>query len=162
MVRVIAGTVPHMDAARFPPVAGEALDGTPFVAPRDLAAGRTVALFGFAIEQRAELETWVPFLDVLARGGTGVRARLFIPLGVPKLMRGALVGAMKTAVTAPELRASTIPLFVDVGGFARALAITDRSHLVILVVEPDGRITWRGSGPYSETAAASLTAALGA
>jgi hypothetical protein len=150
-----------MDAARFPPVTGEALDGTPFVAPRDLANGRTVALFGFAIEQRAELETWVPYLDALARGGTGVRARLFVPLGVPKIMRGALVGAMKAAVTQPELRASTIPLFVDVHAFVRALGIGDRAHLVILLVQPDGRIAWRGSGPFSETAAASLTAALG-
>ncbi|HEX3462824.1 MAG TPA: hypothetical protein VHS78_02055 [Candidatus Elarobacter sp.] len=149
-----------MDAARFPPVAGEALDGTPFVAPRDLAGGRTVALFGFALEQRPELETWVPYLDALARGESGVRARLFVPLGVPKLMRGALVGAMKAAVTAPELRASTIPLFVDVDTFVRALGISDRAHLVILLVEPDGRITWRGSGPFSETAGASLTAAL--
>ena len=151
-----------MDAARFPPVAGEALDGTAFVAPRDLAAGRTVALFGFAVEQRAELDTWVPYLDALVRSDDGVRARLFVPLGVPKLMRGALVGAMKAAVTAPELRASTIPLFVDVGAFARALAIGDRAHLAILLVEPDGRITWRGSGPFSETAGASLSAALGA
>jgi hypothetical protein len=150
-----------MDAARFPAAAGEALDGTPFVAPRDLAAGRTVALFGFAIEQRAELETWVPYLDGIARNGSGVRVRLFVPLGVPKLMRGAVVGAMKAAVTQPELRASTIPLFLDVDGFARALAIRDRAHLAILVVEPDGRITWRGSGPFSETAGASLSAALG-
>jgi hypothetical protein len=150
-----------MDAARFPAAAGEALDGTPFVAPRDLAAGRTVALFGFAIEQRAELETWVPYLDRVARNGSGVRVRLFVPLGVPKLMRGAVVGAMKAAVTQPELRASTIPLFLDVDGFARALAIRDRAHLAILVVEPDGRITWRGSGPFSETAGASLSAALG-
>lgn len=150
-----------MDAARFPAAAGEALDGTPFVAPRDLAAGRTVALFGFAIEQRAELETWVPYLDRVARNGSGVRVRLFVPLGVPKLMRGAVVGAMKAAVTQPELRASTIPLFLDVDGFARALAIRDRAHLAILVVEPDGRITWRGSGPFSETAGASQSAALG-
>ncbi len=150
-----------MDAARFPPVTGEALDGTPFVAPRDLANGRTVALFGFAIEQRAELETWVPYLDALARAGNGVRARLFVPLGAPKIVRGAIVGAMKAGVPQPELRASTIPLFVDVDAFVRALGIGDRAHLVILLVEPDGRITWRGSGPFSETAAASLTAALG-
>lgn len=150
-----------MDAARFPAAAGEALDGTPFVAPRDLTAGRTVAIFGFAIEQRAELETWVPYLDALARGGGGLQVRLFIPLGVPKLMRGALVGAMKAAVTQPELRASTIPLFLDVDAFARALGIRDRAHLVILLIEPDGRVAWRGSGPFSETAGASLSAALG-
>ena len=149
-----------MDVARFPPVASETLDGSPFVAPRDLAAGRTVALVGFAIEQRAELETWVPYIDALVRSRTDVRARLFIPLGTPRLLRGPLVAAMKAAVTAPELRASTIPLFLDVDTFARTLGIGDRTHLTLLLVEPDGRITWRGSGPFSEPAGASLTSAL--
>jgi hypothetical protein len=149
-----------MDLARFPAVSGEALDGTPFAAPRDLAAGRTVALVAFALEHRSELETWVPYIDALVRSRSDVRARLFAGIGVPKMMRGAIVKAMKAAVTAPELRASTIPLFVDVPAFARALGIGDRAHLTILLVEPDGRITWRGSGPYSEAAGASLTAAL--
>jgi hypothetical protein len=150
-----------MDAARFPPVSGAALDGTPFVTPRDLVAGRMVALLGFALEHRAELESWVPFLDPLARSCPDIRVRLFIPLGVPKIGRGAIVSALKAAVRAPELRRSTIPLFVDVEAFTRALGIADRSHLVILVVEPDGSLAWRGGGPYSESAAAALNAALG-
>ena len=102
----------------------------------------------------------MPFLDPLARSGPDVRVRLFIPLSVPKIGRGAVVAALKAAVTAPELRMSTIPLFVDVDAFTRALGVIDRSHLVILVVEPDGSIAWRGGGPYSEAAAVALDAAL--
>ena len=150
-----------MDAACFPPVSGAALDGTPFVTPRDLVAGRMVALLGFALEHRSELESWVPFLDPLARSRPDVRVRLFIPLSVPKVGRGAVVAALKAAVRAPELRMSTIPLFVDVEAFTRELGITDRSHLVILVVEPDGSVAWRGGGAYSEAAAAAVNATLG-
>ncbi|MDP9105637.1 MAG: hypothetical protein M3N49_06860 [Candidatus Eremiobacteraeota bacterium] len=150
-----------MDAARFPAVAGEALDGTEFLAPRDLAAGRTVAMFGFVLEHKPELESWVPYIDALVRSREDVRARLFIGLGTPKWLRRGILTAMKAAVQAAELRASTIPLFVDVDAFARSLGIGDRAHLTILLVEPDGRITWRGSGPFSEAAGASLTAALG-
>ncbi len=150
-----------MEAARFPAVTGEALDGTPFSAPRDFAGMRTVALVGFAVEHRPELETWVPYLDALVRRG-GARARLFVGLGGPKLVGKGIVAAMKAAVTAPELRAATIPLFVNVDAFSRALGIGDRSHLSILLVEPDARIVWRGSGPFSEPAGASLTAALSA
>jgi hypothetical protein len=149
-----------MDAPCFPAVSGEALDGTPFVAPRDLAAGRTVALIAFALEHHAEVESWVPYVDTLVRSPAGVRARLFPAINVPKVMRGAIVTAMKAAVGAPELRASTIPLFVDVAAFTEALGISDRGHLTVLLVEPDGRITWRGSGPFSDAAGASLTAAL--
>jgi hypothetical protein len=149
-----------MDAARFPAVAGDALDGTPFIAPRDLAVGRTVAMIGFGLEHRPELESWVPYVDALVRSRADVRARLFIALGTPKLLRRPILSAMKAAVQAPELRASTIPLFVDVEAFARSLGISDRAHLTLLLVEPDGRITWRGSGPFSDAAGASLTAAL--
>jgi len=150
-----------MDVPRFPPVAGEALDGTDFVAPRDLAAGRTVAMVGFVLEHKPELESWVPYVDALVRSRSDVRARLFIGLGTPKWLRRGILTAMKAAVQAPELRASTIPLFVDVEAFARSLGISDRAHLTLLLVEPDGRITWRGSGPFSNAAGASLTAALG-
>jgi len=150
-----------MDAARFPAAAGEALDGTQFVAPRDLAVGRTVVMVGFTLEHKPELESWVPYIDGLVRSRPDVRARLLIGLGTPKWLRRGVLTAMKTAVHAPELRASTIPLFVDVEAFARSLGISDRAHLTLLLVEPDGRITWRGSGPFSEAAGASLRAALG-
>ncbi len=149
-----------MDAARFPAVAGEALDGTPFVAPRDLAAARTVAFVAFALEHRAEIESWVPFIDRLVRSRPDVRARLFGAIGLPKMMRKPVVTAMKAAVTAPELRAATVPLFVDVDAFARSLRIPDRKHLTVLVIEPDARIVWRGSGPFSDAAGAALSEAL--
>ena len=89
-----------------------------------------------------------------------MRSRLFAAISAPAMMRKPIVTAMKAAVTAPELRASTIPLFGDIDGFARSLGITNQEHLTILLVEPDGRITWRGSGPYSDAAGASLTEAL--
>ena len=149
-----------MDAVRFPAVTGEALDGTPFVTPRDLAGGRTVVFVAFGLEHRAEVESWVCLIDSLVRSRDDVRARLLAVIGAPKLMRKPMVAAMKAAATKPEQRASTIPLFVDVEAFARSLGIADRSHLAILVVLPDGRISWRGSGPYSDAAGAALREAL--
>jgi hypothetical protein len=123
-----------MDALRFPALSGRALDGTPFSAPRDLAGARTVVLAAFVLEHRSA-----------------------------KLARGSVVAAMKAAIGAPELRAATIPLFVDdIAAFARSLGIGDRTHLSVLLVEPDGRIAWRGSGPYSAAAGTSLSAALAA
>lgn len=150
-----------MDALRFPSLAGQALDGTPFAVPRDFAGARTVVLVAFVLEHRPEIESWAPFLDPLVRSRRDVRARLLIGLKFPKLARGSIVAAMKAAIGAPELRASTIPLFVDdVDAFARSLGIGDRAHLAVLLVESDGRIVWRGSGPFSAAAGTSLSAAL--
>jgi hypothetical protein len=153
----------RMDALRFPAVAGQALDGTAFTTPRDLAGARTIALVAFVLEHRPEIESWATYLDGLGRSRRDVRARLLVGLKIPKLARGSIVAAMKAAIGAPELRASTIPLFVDdVAAFARSLGIGDRTHLAILLVEPDGRVVWRGSGPYSAAAGDSLSAALSA
>ncbi len=152
-----------MDAARFPEVRGEALDGTPFAVPRDLAGARTVALVGFALDQRPEVESWGPYLDRLVRSRAGVRARLFAVVGhLPKFARGAVLGSMRLALKAPELRASTIPLFSDAAAFGRALGLADRDHLALFLLEPDGTIAWRGAGGYTAAAAAELDAALSA
>jgi hypothetical protein len=151
-----------MDAARFPALAGEALDGTPFAVPRDLAGARTVALVGFALDQRPEVESWGPYLDALVRSRRDVRARLFAVIGnLPKFARGAVLGTMRMALQAPELRASTVPVFADQAAFSRSLGLADRAHLALYLVEPDGTISWRAAGAYSDTLGASLNSALG-
>jgi hypothetical protein len=92
-----------------------------------------------------------------------VRARLFAVLGSgAKIMRGVILGGLRTALATPELRASTIVVFTDVDAFCRALGVTDRKELGVSLVDGDGRIVWRGSGPYTDAAGAALTEALGA
>jgi len=150
-----------MDAACFPNLTGEAVDGTPFVGPADFAPGRTIAMTAFALESRAEVESWGPYIDALVRSRSDVRARLFAVLGAgAKMMRGVILGGLRSALTAPELRASTVVVFTDVDAFCRALGVTDRKTLGVFLVEEDGRIAWRGSGAYTAAAGAALTAAL--
>lgn len=150
-----------MEPARFPAFSAEALDGTAYVAPRDFAGARNVIVVGFALEQRGEIESWGRYLDALVRGRSDVRARLYALLGGgAKMMRGVILSAMRKALPQPELRASTIVHFTDVDAFCRAAGITDRKHLALFVVDPDGAIAWRGSGAYSGDTAASIDAAL--
>jgi hypothetical protein len=152
-----------MDAACFPNLTGDAVDGTPFSAPADFAHGRTIVLTAFALESRAEVESWGPYLDALVRARSNVRARLLAVLGSgAKMMRGMILGGLRTALPAAELRASTIVVFTDVDAVCRALDVSDRKHLAAFLVEADGRISWRGSGAYTPAAGASLNEALGA
>ncbi len=151
-----------MDVSRFPALAAEALDGTRFAVPGDLAGARTVALVGFALDQRPEVESWGPYLDALVRSRRDVRARLFAVVGnLPKFARGAILGTMRMALQAPELRASTVPVFSDQAAFGRALGLADRAHLALYLVEPDGTISWRATGAYDDALGASLNSALG-
>lgn len=149
-----------MQQFRFPSLSGEALDGTAFDAARDLAGARTIALFGFAIEQRAEIEAWATVLDPLVRDG-GLRARLFVALGRGMaMMRGMIAGAMRAAIADPNLRASTVLAFTDVDRLCADLGVGDRAHVAVVLVEADGTIGWRGSGPPSEALTAELTSRL--
>lgn len=150
----------EMSAARFPAVTGEAVDGTPFAAG-DLAGLRTIAFAGFGIEHRAEVESWVPFLDPLLRSRPDLRGRLFAVLRPkPKVVRAMLLAALRKAVRAREQRASTIVLFTDVDAFCAALGIADHTHLAVFLLDEGGRVVWRGSGAYSAELGASLTDAL--
>lgn len=141
---------------------GEALDGSAFTSPDGFAGARTIALVGFAVEHRAELESWVPYLERLLGERTDVRARLFVVLDArPKLLRKMMVAAMRKAVPKAELRAATVVAFTGVEAFCRELAI-DRSQLAVFVVEPGGRVAWRGRGAFSEPVGEAIATALAA
>jgi hypothetical protein len=149
----------RMDGACFPPVTGEALDGTPF-GPTDGSGTRTVALIGFGIEQRSELEAWGPAVESLVRSQPDVRARLFVVLKPkPKVMRAMVLAGLRKAVTAPELRAATIVVFTDPDAFCASLGIGDPSHPAVVVLDEAGRVVWRALGAFSLAAGTSLAAA---
>jgi hypothetical protein len=76
-------------------------------------------------------------------------------------MRGVILAAIRKALPAPELRASTIVVFAEVEAFARSLGIADRKHLSAFLVDADGQIVWRGTGAYTVAAGQALNAALG-
>jgi hypothetical protein len=150
-----------MDAARFPALTGEAVDGTAFRAPEAFAGVRTIALAGFTLDARTQVESWGPYLDALTRARPDVRARLFVVLGKgARLMRAPLLAGLRAALAAPELRANTIVSFDDTDAFCRALGITDRKHVSLFLIEPDCSVAWRAAGAYTPASGDALTAAL--
>ena len=148
-----------MSDARFPALKAEALDGKTFTAPNDFAGSRSVAVIGFGLEQRSEIESWAGELDSLARAGT--IARLFPAIdGGNVFLRGMVTAALKAALPSRELRAATIPLFTDVGALCAALGIADRDHVAVLVLDDTGVVLWRAVGAVSAAVSTALRAAL--
>lgn len=143
---------------RFPEAEGENLAGQPFVYPRDFAGARTIALVAFDLKQRADLETWVPFVDRFARSGVA-RGRVFPALSRSmRMMKRMIVSTMRSGAPSAQAREATIPLFVDLDEFCAALDITDRGRVHAFVVEPDGTISAHRGGPFDPSAGAELEA----
>ncbi len=144
---------------RFPTVEGENLAGVRCAFPRDFAR-LTIAIVAFDLKQRADLESWVPFVEGYARGGTA-DGRVFpvLPRSM-RMMKGMILTTMRKAAPSVESRAVTVPLFVDIDEFCSALQIVDRAAIQVYVVTPEGSVLMRTSGPYVATAAAEIAAAL--
>ena len=59
-----------------------------------------------------------------------------------------------------EMRARTLTFYVDTADFREPLGIPDEEHIAIVLVDVDGLVLWRGSGPHTASAERSLRAAI--
>jgi hypothetical protein len=142
----------------FPAVQGENLAGQPLSFPDDFRGVRTIALIAFDFKQRADLDTWAPFIDRIARGD-GARARLFPVL--PRAMRAMekmIVLTLRKDAAEPAAREATVPLFVDLDEFCSALDIGDRDRIHTFVVAEDGSIRVHITGLYDDAAGRTIEA----
>lgn len=149
-----AGPAPAPLAAgdRLPPLRGELLSGRKFVVP-DSAAGRNLLLLlGFSYGSRFDVEKWaerfrrefggdprVGFLEVPVIGTPGRLGRPFIDGS----MRRALPRGMHDRV---------LMVYRDAGRWKRLAGHGDADVGYLLLVGGDGRVRWRGQGPYAEGA----------
>ncbi len=140
----------------FPQVEGENLAGSRLSYPRDFSAARTIALVAFDLKSRADLETWVPFIDRFASSGVA-RGRLFPVLSrTLRMMQGMIVSTMRKTAPTAQAREATVPIFVDLDEFCAALDIADRSQIHTFVIEPDGAISAHEVGPFDDRAASAI------
>ena len=67
---------------------------------------------------------------------------------------------MAQAVRAQEARRRTLTVYTDVRRVTDALAIDDTDTVTVLLVDADGRVRWRTTGPVTEHSGAGLLATL--
>jgi hypothetical protein len=76
--------------------------------------------------------------------------------------RRVIDGGMAQAVRAPEARRRTLTVYTDVRRVTDALAIDTTDTVTVLLVDADGRLRWRTTGPVSERSGSELAAVLAA
>ena len=138
---------------RFPRLRARDLTGRTRWLPDALVARRSLVFVAFRREQQAAIDSWGPWLrrpdvaDRLDFCEVPILGRRWVP------MRPVIDGGMAAAVRDEKSRLRTLTVYGDVGRIAEALGIPDRSTVSIFLVDQDGRVLDRATGPFDEATA---------
>lgn len=146
---------------RFPDVTGRNLEGREFNLPADFAGGRSIVLVAFRQRQQREVDSWMPELSALRAADAGLEV-----YEIPTLssgwtpLRGWIDGGMARGITDQAVREVTVTLYINKRPFKEALGITSEGTIHVLLLDGDGRVTFRTTGPATPEHIAALRRAL--
>ena len=147
-----------MAVDHFPRLRGRDLTGRTRWLPEAFEEQLSLVFVAFRREQQSAIDSWGPWLrrpvvaDRLAFFEVPVLARRWAP------MRPVIDGGMAAAVRDEKARRRTLTVYGDVGRIAEALGIPDRSTVSIFLVDRNGHILDRATGPFDEAIAARFVA----
>lgn len=143
---------------QLPPVATDDLNGV----RRTLPNGRlNVLLIAYQQWQQLEVDSWVPALQELERRHDEVSYFELPVVGeMDVFRRRSLDFFMRRGIPDRGVRSRTLTFYADAADFREPLGIPDEDHIAVVLVDGDGLVLWRGSGPHSPGAARALRAAV--
>ncbi len=148
--------------AVFPNVTSYSLDKQKVTLPKGLAGETDLLLISFAPEQQKDIDSWLPAAQALQH--SSFRFRYYqLPVSGRQnfVFRWWETSSMRSDETDPETWHWIVPLFVDRHKFLVALQIPDQKHVVALLVDRQGQVLWRESGPMTPEKRVSLMAVAG-
>lgn len=133
----------------FPSLNAVSLTGRRYRLPDDLAGTPTLLLVGFHRWQQELIAGWLPPLARLEAEPPGLAVydlaiipRLFLPA------RGYIDGGLARGRRDERARARTLTVYANVGSVVAALGLRGTENVVLLLLDRDGRLAWRGRGVY--------------
>ena len=146
--------------AQLPPVATKDLNGV----RRTLPNGRlNVLLIAYQQWQQLEVNSWVPALQSLERRHDELSYYELPVVGeMDVFRRRSLDFFMRRGIPDRQVRSRTLTFYTDAAGFRAPLGIPDEDHIAVVLVDGDGLVLWRGSGPHSAGAEQALRNAVAA
>lgn len=147
--------------ATFPDVAGDNLNGVGYALPGEFEGDVNLVFLAFYQRQQLEVDSWLPYAVALEQRNDGVRVYELPTLSrFNRLFKSFIDGGMRSGIPDPEARARTITLYLDREAFLRSLGLTGDQTIYALLVTRSGEVLWLERGPYSDTKARALEAAL--
>lgn len=147
--------------AVFPTITSYGLDKARVNMPADLAGQANLLLISFEPEQQKEIDTWLPLAQALQHTNFNFRwYRLPVSERENFIFRWWENSSMRSDETDPETWPWIVPLYVNKEEFRSALQIQNEHEIVALLVDKQGHVLWRASGPLTPANRVSLTSAL--
>ena len=143
---------------RLPQVTTRDLNGV----RRQLPNGRlTVLVIAYQRWQQLEVDTWAPALHAIEHAFDDVSYFELPVVGeMNALGRRSLDFWMRRGIPDRHARSRTLTFYVDTTGLREPLGIPDEEHIAVVLVDVDGLVLWRGSGPHTPSAERSLRHAI--
>jgi hypothetical protein len=157
-VALAVGAQPAMVGTALPPFTGEDLAGAKVTLP-GAARGRVALIaFGFSYDSRAPVEAWTKH----ARTTWGAAPQFTwyqVPMigGFGRLAKPFITGGMRKE-TEPRYHANAVTVFGGTGPWKSRLGVGDDKLAYLVLVDGEGVVRWRYSGPFNPAAAADLDA----
>jgi hypothetical protein len=145
----------------FPDVIGTDLEGKEISLPSGLAGRRTLVALAFEREHQPVVDSWIARVEpLLAQDPELCLYEVPIIYESSTLFRLWLNNGMRAGITDQVARRRTITIYVDREQFNATLSIPDTSDVHLLLLNAEGRITWRSTGPANDEKVAALSQAL--
>jgi hypothetical protein len=137
--------------ARFPPITGETLTGRTLQLPEDFEEPLNLVFVGFRRNQQTAIDSWLPIAADIEASFPDVRyyelpviSRLYAPA------KRFIDGGMRAGIPNEDTQERTITTYTDKKTVRRALDIEDEDEMHAFLVDRDGVIYWRATGPRNQ------------
>lgn len=158
----LAAAQPQKQAV-FPSITAYGLDKQKVTLPSGMQGQIDLLLLSFAPEQQKDVDSWMQTAQALQHSNFQFRYyQLPISGRENFVFRWWETSSMRSDESDPEAWHWIVPLFVDQHKFLQQLNIPNQKSVVALLVNRQGQILWRASGPITSDKRASLMAAAGA
>ena len=146
----------------FPRLEARSLNGRTCRLPEDLEGENNVVIVGFEWWQQELIDSWVPFLEELARRRPRLRFYELVAISRLRLPeRGIIDGGMVAGIPDRTVRARTLTTYTDLRGLLAGLDLGGTQDIAAFLTDPAGRISWRATGAHGDAPQAELESALG-
>ena len=146
----------------FPTVSGSNLLREKLTLPQDFRGKFNLVFIPFEQWQQMEVNSWMALASKLEEEFDGlVYYELPTIQSRNSFFKTFINEGMRAGIPNPKTRERTITLYLDKADFRAALAMTDETHIYILVVDQQGKEFFRTRGAYNTEGEAALRQILG-
>jgi hypothetical protein len=144
----------------FPPLSGYNLNKQKVKLPDGMAGKTDLLLISFAPEQQKDVDSWLEAAQALQHTNFQFRYYELPAEGRENfIFRWWDTSSLRSTQNDPQIWPWIVPLFVDREKLMRDLEIPNTKQVVALLVDRQGHVLWRASGPMTPDKRAALMAA---